>query len=108
MKSRNSTNGVGLAVSPRRQNWQNSGMMLMGQVKGLNRSVRAGRKQARDEKVEFGRCQSSFKSYLGTESEYGNRHINCQTEVQHESTVAQTQAYTTLHKMRLGYRSLCT
>ena len=44
-------------------------------IKGLNRSVRAGRKQARDEKVEFGRCQSSFKSYLGTESEYGNRHI---------------------------------
>ena len=39
-------------------------------------------------------CQSIVESYSGIEHEYGNRHISCQTEVHHESSVERTQAYT--------------
>ena len=45
-------------------------------IRGLTRSARAGRRQARDEKVEFGQCQCSVESYSHIENEYGNRHIS--------------------------------
>ena len=74
-------------------------------IRGLTRSAGAGRRQVRDEKWNFGQCQCSVESYPGIENEHGNRHISCQTEVHHESSVERPQAYSTLHKMRLGYRS---
>ena len=40
------------------------------------------------------------------ESENGTRHISYQTKVHHESSVGQTRACTTLHKMLLGHRSV--
>ena len=68
-------------------------------IRRLTRSAGGGRRQARDEKWHLGNV------IAGVENEYGNRHISCQTEIHHESSVERTQAYTTLHKMRLGYRS---
>ena len=74
-------------------------------IKGLTRSARAGRRQVRDEKSNLDSVKSSAESSLGIEGEYRNRHIGCQTEEHHESSVGRTQAYATVHKMCLEYSS---
>ena len=74
-------------------------------IRSLTRSAGAGRRQARDEKWNLGSVKAVLNRVRDFENEYGNRHISCQTEAHHESSVERTQAYTTLHKMCLGYRS---
>ena len=72
-------------------------------INGSTHSTRTIRRTSREEQWNL----DSVKAVLirSWELKVSTKHIRCQSEVHHESSVGQTRSYTTVHKMRLGYRS---